>query len=204
MANLSQLFSKQKSKYFWVYIVVGALLMIASIMLMPFWARVAPDLFFANWGGNFIKIVIAGVLFLYLFGYLFKKILAAKITVVKVLTIVEFALLALIAIGCIVSQFAVFSFDISLILALALWMRGTIEIIRAYYYNNASDKYPIYKLLIAIALVTLGGFILASNVISSEMLLWVATGVAFIFSLIIFILGFIKNPSEKKKKKTNK
>ena len=108
MANLSQLFSKQKSKYFWAYIVVGALLMIASIMLMPFWAHVAPDLFFANWGGNFIKIVIAGVLFLYLFGYLFKKILAAKITVVKVLTIVEFALLALIAIGCIVSQFAVF------------------------------------------------------------------------------------------------
>lgn len=204
MANLTKLLSKQKSKYFWVYIVVGALLMIASIMLMPFWAHVAPDLFFAHWGGNFIKIVIAGVLFLYLFGYLLKKMLSAKITVVKVLTIVEFTLLALIAVGCIVSQFAVFSFDISLILALALWMRGTVEIIRAYYYNNATDKYPIYKLLIAIALVTLGGFILASNFISTEMVLWVATGVAFIFSFIIFVLGFIKNPNEKKQKSSQK
>ena len=116
------------------------------------------------------------------------------------LTIIEFTLLALIAVGCVVSQFSVFSFDISLILALALWMRGAIEIIRAYYYNNATEKYPMVNLLIAIALVTLGGFILASNLISSEMVLWVATGVAFIFSLIIFVLGFIKNPKQKKKK----
>ncbi len=199
MANLTKLLSKQKSKYFWVYIVVGALLMIASIMLMPFWAHVAPDLFFAHWGGNFVKIVIASVIILYLFGYLLKKVISAQITVVKVLTIVEFTILALVAIGCIVSQFAVFSFDISLILALALWMRGTVEIIRVYYYNNATDKYPIYKLLIAIALVTLGGFIIASNFISSETVLWVATGVAFVFSLIIFVLGFIKNPKSKKK-----
>ncbi len=200
MANLTKLLSKQKSKYFWVYIVVGALLMIASVMLMPFWAHVAPDLFFAHWGGNFVKIVIAGVIILYLFGYLLKKVISAQITVVKVLTIIEFTLLALVAIGCIVSQFAVFSFDISIIIALAVWMRGSIEIIRAYYYNGASEKYPIYKLLIAIALVTLGGFIIASNFISSETVLWIATGVAFIFSLIIFVLGFIKNPKQKKKK----
>lgn len=199
MANLTKLLSKQKSKYFWVYIVLGALLMIASIMLMPFWAYVAPDLFFAHWGGNFVKIVIACVIVLYLFGYLIKKVISAQITVVKVLTIIEFTILALVAIGCIVSQFAVFSFDISLILALALWMRGTIEIIRVYYYNGASGKYPMYKLLIAIALVTLGGFIIASNFISSETVLWVATGVAFVFSLIIFVLGFIKNPKSKKK-----
>ena len=199
MANLTKLLSKQKSKYFWVYIVLGALLMIASIMLMPFWAYVAPDLFFAHWGGNFVKIVIACVIVLYLFGYLIKKVISAQITVVKVLTIIEFTILALVAIGCIVSQFAVFSFDISLILALALWMRGTIEIIRVYYYNGASGKYPMYMLLIAIALVTLGGFIIASNFISSETVLWVATGVAFVFSLIIFVLGFIKNPKSKKK-----
>ena len=203
MANLSQIFSKQKSKYFWVYIVVGALLMIASVMLMPFWAHVAPDLFFAHWGGNFVKIVIACVIILYLFGYLIKKIVSAKITTVKVLTIVEFSLLAFIAIGCVASQFAVFSFDISLILALALWMRGTVEIIRAYYYNNATEKYPIYQLLFAIVLVTLGGYILASNFLTSEMVLWVATGVAFIFSLIIFIFGFIKKPKGKKKAPKN-
>ncbi len=201
MAKLSRLINTSKSKYFWAYIIIGAILMIASIMLMPFWKSVAPDLFFATWGEDFVKIVIAGVLALYLIGYLLKKVIGAKITVVKVLTIIEFTILSLIALGCIISQFAVFYFDISIILALALWMRGTVEIVRVYYYNGASGKYPMYKLIISILLVTLGGYVFASNFISTEMVLWVATGVAFIFSLIIFILGFYKNPKQSKKKK---
>lgn len=200
MAKLSKLINTAKTKYFWAYIVIGAILMIASVIFMPFWKDVAPDLFFASWGEDFVKIVIACVIILYLFGYLLKKVLGARITVVKVLTIVEFTILSLIALGCIISQFAVFYFDVSIILALAVWMRGTIEIIRAYYYNGASEKYPIYKLVISILLVTLGGYVFASNFLSTKMILWIATGVAFIFSLIIFVLGFYKNPKTRKNK----
>ena len=200
MAKLSKLINASKTKFFWIYIVVGAILMIASVMFMPFWKDIAPDLFFANWGENFVKIVIAVVLMFYLFGYLIKKVASANIAVEKVLTVIEFVILFLIALGCIISQFVVFSFDISIILALAFWMRGTVEIVRAYYYNGTGDKYPIYKVIISILLVTLGGIIIASKFISTKMAIWVATGVAFIFSLIIFILGFYKNPKTRKNK----
>ncbi|MBR2322226.1 MAG: hypothetical protein IKA54_01395 [Clostridia bacterium] len=201
MAKISKLINTQKTKYFWLYIVVGAILMIVSIMLMPFWKDIAPDLFFASYGEDFIKIVVAGVLVLYMFGYLLKKLIKTSIMAVKVLSIVEFTVLSLIALGCIISQFAVFYLDISIILALAVWMRGLVEVVRAYLYNNASEKYPVSKLVIAIVLITLGGYVFASNVITAEIVLWVATIFAFIIALIIFVLGFYKNPNTKKTKK---
>ncbi len=202
MANkFTKLFNTEKSKYFWAYIVIGALLMIVSIILMPFWADIAPDLFFSSWGADFVKIVIAGVLALYLIEYLYKKMSAVKIKVVKVLAVIEFVILSLVAVGCIISQFSAFALDVSVIFAIALLMRGTVEIFRAYYYNNASDKYPVIELIVAILLVALGGYAISSTIITNEIILWVATLIAFLFSLVIFVIGFYKKPKTEKKPK---
>ena len=201
MPKITKLINTKKSKYFWAYIVVGALLMIASIMFMPFWKSVAPDLFFASWGEKFVKIVISCVLFIYLIAYLLKKLVNTKIKAVKILSIIEFVALSLIALSCIISQFATFYLEVSLILALAVWMRGAVELVRAYCYDKAIEKYPVYKLIIAILLATFGGYLFATKVITAQMILWTATIIALIFSIIIFVLGFYKNPNPPKKKK---
>lgn len=205
MANkFTKLFNTQKSKNFWVYLVVGALFMIASIMLMPFWTKITPDLFFASWGLDFVKIIIACVIVAYLIGFLLKKIKLIKIKSVKVVAILEFVILSLVAIGCIVSQFSAFALDASTVLSIAFLMRGTVEIFRAYYYNKETDKYSLFELILAILLVAFGGYLFSKRFITNELILWIATGVSFIVSLIVFILGFCKKPKGEKKPKKEK
>ena len=150
MANkLTKLFNTKKSKVFWLYIVLGFLIMIAAVALMPFWLSVAPDLFFADWGWGFLKIVVAVLLLIYAFGYLLKNAIKSSRGVIQVLTFIEFALFIIIALGSVISQFNVITLSSCQILGFAIWARGSIEVIRAYYYRGSNEqKYPLYQVLL--------------------------------------------------------
>ena len=205
MANkFSKIFNGEKSKLFWLYIVVGALLTIAAVMLMPFWAMVAPDLFFANWGTSFVQIVIAGVVLLYLFGYLFKKVNKINNKTVKVLAIIECSILMLVVIGCVVSQFSAFALDASLVLAIALLLRGSVEVFRAYYHKGGEDNFPVIEVVFAIVLVALGGYLLSSAFITNQMILWFATVLVAVVGILVIIVGISKKPKTEKKPKKEK
>ena len=56
-------------------------------------------MFFKDWGLKIIDILIAVLIVAYLSGYLWKKMLASN-GVIKVLTIIEFCALSIIALGC--------------------------------------------------------------------------------------------------------
>ena len=117
--------------------------------------------------------------------------------VVKVLTIIEFVILALIALGCILQQFKVINVGgACAILGLALWCRGTVEIFRAYYHQKGNnEKYPVWWLAVAIALVTLGTYIFAKPVFSDVVILWIFVILILLVSIILIVDGILAKPA---------
>ncbi len=202
--KLSKFINTTKSKVFWLYIVIGALISALSIMLMPFWKDAEIDVFFAPWGYSIISIVIACTLILYLGLYLFKKMIGKCNKIVRVLIIIEFILLSLIALGSIMSQFDVIPVKgVGQILGLVLWIRGSIEVFRAYYYDSSNgSKYPVWQLFVTICLITVGAYFIISNVLTDKIVLWILTITLLVVGVFLIILGVIKKPASKKKVKT--
>ncbi len=196
-SKLSKFINTKKTPFFWAYFVIGALVFALSVLLMPFWLSVAPDLFFAEWGHKFVKIIIAIVVLLYAFLFLLKRLLKRSNGVVKILGIIEFCVLILVSLGLILSQFAIFALDASRIIAIVLWMRGVVEIFRAFYANKSSEKYPTYKLVIAIILLSVGAYFFSAGFVTNKHVLWSVTIFGAIFGIITFILGFYKKPFKK-------
>jgi hypothetical protein len=189
---LSRLFNTKKSPLFWAYFVIGVVVTAVSVALMPFWQNT--NVFFSDWGVKFTKIVIAVMVLAYTFLFLLKRILRRGGGVVKILSIIEFSVLILISLGLILSQFSVFALDASKILALAFWMRGTVEVFRAFYTARSGYKYPVSKLVLAIVLLSLGAYFFGAPFVTNEHVLWTATIFGTIFGVITFLLGFFKKP----------
>lgn len=193
---LKKLFQPKKTKFFWLYFVGGILLTIIGVMLMPVWSNVEWA-FWKSYGTDIINIVICGCLLLYLFGFLVRKITKNR-GVVQVLTIVEFVLLALIAVGCVLQQFRVINIGgACAILGLALWCRGVVEIFRAYYHQKGNNqKYPVWWLVIAISLVSLGVFLYARPLFQDITVLWILVILVFLFAVILLVDGVIAKPKK--------
>lgn len=201
--KLSKFVNVTKSKYFWLYIVFGFLIAVASVILMPLWKNNNIDVFFADWGFSVLNIVIAFVVILYLALFLSKKLTENTNNVIKTLTVIEFLVFVLIALGLILSQFNVIPInEPSQILGLALWIRGAIEIFVAYYYDKSTGKkYSVFRLVIALALVSVAVFLMVKNTITRTLILWVITITLLVCSLFAIVLGFIKKPKKVKKSK---
>ena len=57
-----------------LFIVLGVLAVIAAVLFAPFWKRT--DVFFSTWGMTALNLMIAAVLLVYLFTFLFPKMLS--------------------------------------------------------------------------------------------------------------------------------
>ena len=195
--NLKKLFNTTKSKVFWLYIVVGALITIASIMLMPFWKNV--DIFFSTWGYTAVDIIVGVLLILYIAFYLIKQVAKAGGGFIRALSIIELIILTIAALGCIVSQFNVLNFgDVSIILGVAFWSRGTIEIYRGFYLVKNSGKFTSLEVLFNIILITIGVFFAVSSIVNDTIILWFITITLLVMGLVLFVLGFFKKPKKVK------
>ncbi len=200
----NRLLHPKKTKLFWLYLVIGILALILGIMLMPVWNS-APDwVFWKSWGQQIVNLIIFVCILLYLILFLLQKIRKRSNGVVKVLTIIEFVILSLIALGCILQQFKVINVGgACAILGLALWCRGTVELFRAYYHQKGNnDKYPIWWLVIAIVLVTFGTYIFAKPIFQDIVILWIFVILILLCSLILIVDGILAKPASTKTKKT--
>ncbi len=195
--NFKNLFSQTKTKWFWLYIVLGSIILIASIMLMPFWKNV--DIFFSDWGYAIVDIIVGVLLILYISLYLFKQVLKSGSSFVKVLSFLELIILSIIALGCIISQFNLINVgDVSVILGLAFWFRGTIEIYRGFYLVKNSHKFTSLEVIFNIILITVGVFFVTSSIVNDTIVLWVITILLLLLGFTIFVLGFFKKPNKSK------
>ena len=191
-----------KTKLFWLYIVVGIVGIILGIMLMPVWGGCPDWVFWKNWGTQLINIIICICIVAYLCIFLVKKIMQRSNSVVKILTIIEFVVLALIALGCILQQFKVINIGgACAILGLAMWCRGVVEIFRAYYHQRGNnDRYPVWWLVIAICLVTFGVYLFAKPLFSDIVVLWVFVVLILLLSIIFIVVGILAKPEKRVRK----
>ena len=192
----------KKTKVFWLYHVLGGVLIAASIILAPIWGfwEECP---WKDWGSIVVSFAIAALLCWYLFGYLIKKLIRSKGTI-KILTIIEFVLLFLIALGLVFSQFKILNIpdSPSVILGIALYCRGVIEIFRAYYHQKSSTyKYSVGWLVCAILLVTLGVFLFSTNIVTELMVLITLVVVLLVMGIVSIIYGVLSKPKSTKSKK---
>jgi uncharacterized membrane protein len=179
-------------------VIVGSISVLAAIIFAPIW-NWWTNCPWGTWGTQIIDILVATLIVLYLALFLFKKIKRATKQAIKVLTIVEFALLALIALGCIFRQFNIIQVnEASQIFALALWTRGSVELFRAYYYrSDTKEVYPVWYLGVSIAMVTLGTYFFARPLIKDIAVLWIFVAILATFGLLLLVIG-INNIQKKK------
>ncbi len=183
-----------------VCIVLGFVFLLAALLFAPIW-NFWDSCPWKDWGTKIINLLIAAGIICYLSMFLWKKIKGSGKRVIKVLTIVEFAMLALIALGCILSQFKVFNIQGACkIFGFALWTRGVVELFRAYYYRaDSKEVYPVWYLALSIVLVTFGTYCFAKPFIQDIVLLWIFVVALLCLSILCLVYGFNK-PSKTAKK----
>ena len=85
-----------------------------------------------------LNIIIAGCLIAYLFFYLSKKIKKSANKINLALLLAEFIIISLLIIGLLLSQFRIVNVGGACqTLGFVLWLRGSVEVFRAYYFKNA-------------------------------------------------------------------
>lgn len=194
----------KKIKSYWAYILLGIFLILLAIILAPFWGKVWQECPWKDWGTQLVSYAMAILILLYLFGYLIKKVKNSSGTI-QVLTIIEFTLLILIAIGLVFSQLKILNIpdSPSTILGIAVYLRGVIEIFRAYYYQKSSSyTYSVSWLVVAILFVTFGVFLMCTNLVSKVTVLLVLVFALVVMGITSIVYGLLAKPE--KKKITNK
>lgn len=190
----------KKTKAYWLYIALGIVTLIFGILLLPFWGSIWNECPWKSWGTDLVMLFMALVIGLYLFMFLIKKINRYR-GVVQVLTIIEFVLLALIALGLVFSQFNILSIpkQPSVILGLALYCRGVIEIFRAYYYHHSMKTiYPVWWLVVAILFVTFGVYLMIKPLVQLTLIVWLLAISVIVIGIFLIAYGVLANPKAKK------
>lgn len=192
---------KKLTKNYLACIILGVVCLIAALIFAPIW-NFWESCPWKTWGMKIINILIAACIIYYLIAFLIKKIKGSGKRVIKVLTIVEFVLLSLIALGCIFTQFKLINVSGACqIFGLALWTRGVIELFRAYYYRSDSKEvYPVWYLAISIAMVTFGTYCFAKPFIQDIVILWIFVIILLCLGILLLSLGFTSNRSKTSKK----
>lgn len=197
----------KKTKLFWGYILLGIVVLILGIWLMPVWSKCPDWVFWKNWGISLINIIIGICIILYLVCYLLRKVRKRANGVIKTLTIIEFVILSLIALGCIIQQFKkIIPIEgAAPILGLAFWCRGVIEIFRAYYHQQGNnERYPIWWLVIAIIFVTFGVYLMVAQPNFDLAILWILVILILLMAILLIVDGFLAKPAPTHSKESKK
>lgn len=153
-------------------------------------------------GNKIINIAISFILMAYLALVIFPLIKHKRGTI-QILTIVEFVLIALIAIGLILQQFKVFNIaGACKIIGLVIWLRAVVELFRAYFYRgkDSSYNYALWYFCIILALITLGTYMFAKPFFTDQQVILALSIICFAVSLALIIVGIMFIPKKSKKK----
>lgn len=185
----------KRFKYDWlVYFIVSIIAITLGILLIVNDYKI---------GMQILNIAIAIILILYLFLFLM-PVLRHKSGTIQILTIVEFVIVALIALGLILQQFKVFNIaGACRIIGLVLWIRAVVELFRAYFYKgkDSSYKYAIWYFCIILSLITLGTYMFASPFFTDQQVVLALSIGCFILAVVLIVLGIIYVPKKSKKSK---
>ncbi len=142
-------------------------------------------------GETILDYVVAFVLLVYLFSYLVRKLSHAR-GAILVLTVVEFVVILLIALGLVLKQLKVFNVgDTCQIVGLVVWLRGVVCLVRGYFVSTAEArrKYSLLLFFGYIALVTVGAWLFFAPIIKDATLALTLCIIAFVVFAVLLVLA---------------
>lgn len=153
-------------------------------------------------GLEILNIAIAIMLVIYLAVFLF-PIIKNKQGKMKVLTIVEFVLICIIAVGLVLQQFKVFNIvGACKIIGLVIWLRAVVELFRAYFYRGSENgkKYASWYFCLMIVLITAGTFMFAKPFFTDKQAVLALSIICFIIAIVLISFGIAYAPKSKRKR----
>lgn len=169
-----------------VMFIIAAITLALGIVIIP----EVTDL-----GQTILHILIGGLLLVYCYGYLLPKVVSKSKNTILVLSLIELVLLTFIAVTCIIETWVNIAIltEGCLIIGLALWIRGVVESFRAYFYQKSSaNKYPVYKVILNVILITVGTWLYVTPIISNFGLIYVFAFILIATSIALIVMGILK------------
>lgn len=153
-------------------------------------------------GEIILDVALAVGLLIYLFTFLVRRLSSAKGTVL-VLTVIEFTVILLIALGLVLKQFNVFNIaDSCQIVGVVIWLRSVVSLVRGYFVSTSDGRraYPLLTFLLFIGLVTLGTWLFAAPIFTDATLALILCVVSFVLFALFTVFTILFWPRGKKPK----
>ena len=183
-----------KTPYFWAYWIAGIIAVLVAVMIAPLWE--GTGVFWRDYGRTAIDILLCVAIFLYVIMYLVREASREGLTSVRILLIIEIAVLVLIAVGCVLKQLAIIKVGgAAEVIGVAIWLRGAVLAYRSYF----SKSYTIFHLALAIGLITLGTVLVVRPLFTAIQLRYIVAVAVLVFGITLMVLGVLCKPKAKKK-----
>ena len=190
----------KKDKMFLLYIISGIVLFAVGMILMPFWVNIGAP--FQHLSVGALNYVIAACLFFYSLVYLIPRWKRNAGSFVQTITVIEIVVMIIIGVGCILASSNVLMAAPCQILGVTAWVRGVIEVLCGFFHMREGNKnYAPWKLIVAIALITGGTYLVASSVFGTIQLQWVIGSAMVGGGLVLTAYGIIVKVREKEENK---
>ncbi len=173
-----------------VDLVLSIIFLALGILLLPVFSL----------GEVILDVALAAALLIYLFTFLVKRLSTAKSTVL-VLTVIEFTVILLIAIGLVLKQFNIFNIAQSCqIVGVVIWLRSVVSLVKGYFVSTADGRraYPLVTFLLYIGLVTLGTWLFAAPIFTDTTLALILCILSFVLFALFTVFTILFWPRKKK------
>lgn len=188
----------KKNKLFWLFIALGAIVLLFGVTLLPVWKDI--DIFFASWSDAGVNIVLFSILVFYIVLLINRNLVKRKSKFIIGITIIELIVLLFVAVSCLLQQFNVFSiFGPCFVFGLMIYFRGLVNVLEPYFSsistNNSKSRLSV---LVSILLLTIGAIMMVIKV-PNNIFNWIIAITILLAAVLLILFGILSMPKKEKK-----
>ncbi len=194
-SNIEQDLEIKKTKFFWLYFIVGVCLAGLGVFLLPVWENT--NVFWNKWASEGISLMLFVILVIYV-CYLIGCIKKDNPKVKKLLRVCEIMALIVVAVLCLLQQFDVLNIiGPCFVVGAVIWLRGIVCALTAYIFNVKKKDRTVDIMLLSLAAVTLGTVFMVRR-FTAPIFIWVISIGLILLALAAIAFGFLSIPKKQK------
>ena len=188
----------KKNKLFWLFIVLGAIVLLFGVTLLPVWKDI--DIFFATWSDAGVNIVLFAILVFYIVLLINRNLVKRKSKFIVGITIIELIVLLFVAVSCLLQQFNVFSiFGPCFVFGLMIYFRGLVNVLEPYFSSiSTNNSKARLSILVSILLLTVGAIMMVIKV-PNNIFNWIIAITLLLVAVLLILFGILSMPKKEKK-----
>ncbi len=196
MATNQGRFKALETKWFWLYWVVGAVLLTLGIFLLPVWSGF--NVFWRTWSRDSIDIILFILVALYV-AYLISRIDKGAPKTKVIISVSEIVALVVIAILCLLQQLDVMRgvMGPAFVLGFVVWARGIVFVLDAHFFGTNKKGGALVWLAIGLLAVTFGAASMVRPVPQSNAFIWIISILIILLAFGVILLGIFSIPKKR-------